>query len=234
MRTLKRFYSGASARPVPEGFAVALDDRTVRTPLGRPLVLPNEGLAAAVVEEWQAQQGEIVPAAMPLTGIANTAIDRARGNRDSFGSAVAAYGRSDLLCQRAEAPDELVRRQAMLWDPWLAWAAERHGARLAVGTGVMPVMQPAEAIAALDAAVADLDEWTLAAAGVAVAASGSLVLALAMVDGRIGGEDVFALAVLDEVWQNERWGADPEAVARRDAIAADLAAAARFARLARE
>ena len=234
MRTLKRFYSGVSARPVRGGFEVALDDRPVRTPLDRPLVLPTEALAAGVVEEWQSQQDDIVPAAMPLTGIANTAIDRVRDDRDLFRSSVAAYGRNDLLCQRAETPEELSRRQARLWDPWLAWVAERHGARLAIGTGVMPIAQPLEAIAALDAAVAELDEWALAAAGVAVAASGSLVLALAIVDGRIVGEDAFALAALDEVWQNERWGTDQEAIVRRDAIAVDIEAAARFARLARE
>ena len=233
MRTLKRFYSGVSVRPVREGFEIALDSRPARTPLGRPFILPTKPLAAAVAGEWQSQQGDIVPAAMPLTGIANTAIDRARADRDSFCSSVAAYGRNDLLCQRAEAPEELVRRQAMLWDPWLAWAAERHGARLAIGKGVMPIAQSDEAIAALDAAVAELDAWALAATGVAVQASGSLVLALAIVDGRIGGEDAFALAVLDEVWQNERWGTDREAIVRRDAITADLVAAARFARLSR-
>ena len=45
---------------------------------------------------------------------------------------VAAYGGTDLLCYRAEAPEELVRRQAEAWDPLLDWAADRYGARLAV------------------------------------------------------------------------------------------------------
>jgi len=144
-----------------------------------------------------------------------------------------AYGRSDLLCQRAEAPADLARRQEATWEPWLAWAAERYGARLAVGVGVMPVRQPPEAMLALDNAVAELDEWNLAAAGLAVAAGGSLVLALALIEGRVESGEAFALAVLEEAWQNERWGEDREALARRDAIAADLAAAGRFARLAR-
>lgn len=231
---LKRFYSGASPRSLREGFEIALDGRPVRTPLGRPLVLPTEALATAVAEEWQSQKGEVDPAAMPMTGIANTAIDRAQADRGSFCSFIASYGRADLLCHRAEAPTELVRRQNEKWDPLLSWAAERYGARLAVGTGVMPIAQPGDAVAALDSAVAELDTWALAALGLAVSASGSLVLSLALVDGRIGGEEAFALALLDETWQNERWGADPEAVARRDAIAADLAAAARFARLSRD
>ncbi|MBM3950363.1 MAG: ATPase [Rhodospirillales bacterium] len=234
MRKRDRFYAAVGVRTASQGFAIALDDRPVRTPLGRPLILPTEALAQAVGDEWASQGSVIAPATMPLTGIANTAIDRAREDRNSFRSAVAAYGRNDLLCQRADAPADLVRRQETSWGPWLAWAAERYGARLAVGTGVMPVRQPPEAMAALDDAVGALDEWTLAAAGVAVAAGGSLVLALALVEGRIDGGEAFALAVLDETWQNERWGEDREALGRRDAIAADLAAAGRFARLARE
>ncbi len=233
MRTFRRFYTGVNVRPHREGFEIALDGRPVRTPLAIPFVLPTEALAAAVAAEWEAQQAEIIPAAMPLTQIANTALDRVGLGRDSYRATVAAYGRNDLLCQRAETPADLVRRQEERWDPLLEWAAERFGARLAVGAGVMPVAQPIEAVAALEAAVAGLDDWILAAAGVAAAASGSLVLALAVTEGRIGGEEACALSVLDEVWQNEQWGEDREAVARRDAVAADLAAAERFVRLAR-
>ena len=240
LRTLKRFYTGVSVRPHREGYEIALvtplgvhahDARPVRTPLGLALVLPVEALAAAVAAEWEAQQTEIVPARMPLTQIANTALDRVGPNRESFRAGIAAFGRNDLLCQRAEAPADLVRRQQEQWDPLLGWAAERYGARLAVGAGVMPIAQPMDAIAALETALAGLDDWTLAALGVAAAASESLVLALAVIEGRIGAEKAFALAVLDEVWQNERWGEDREAAARRGAIAADLAAATRFVRL---
>lgn len=251
MRTLRRFYAGVNVRPHREGFEIALvtpqgvlahvtpqgvhahDGRPVRTPLGLPLVLPTEALAAAVAAEWEAQKAEIVPVAMPLTQIASTVLDRVSPNRESFCAAVAAYGRSDLLCQRAEGPPDLVRRQEDQWGPLLGWVAARYGARLAVDAGVMPIAQPGEAVAALETAVAGLDDWTLAAAGVVAAASGSLVLALAVVEGRIGDMEAFDLAVLDEVWQNARWGEDREAVARRDAVAADLAAAARFVRLLR-
>ncbi|MSP80190.1 MAG: ATPase [Rhodospirillales bacterium] len=231
MRTLKRFYTGVSVRPHREGYEIALDGRPVRTPLGLALVLPTEALAAAVAAEWEAQKAEIVLARMPLTQIASTALDRVGPNRESFRAGVAAFGRNDLLCQRAEAPADLVRRQEERWDPLLKWAAERFGARLAVGAGVMPIAQPMDAVAALETALAGLDIWTLAALGVAAVASESLVLALAVVEGRIGEEEAFSLAALDEVWQNERWGEDREAAARRDAIAADLAAAARFVRL---
>ena len=231
MRTRKRFYGGATVRPAQKGFEIALDGKRVRTPVGVPLVVPSEALAAAIAAEWEAQKIDIVPTSMPLTQIANTAIDRVRPNRKAIRASTAALGRSDLLCQRAEAPAALVQRQEEHWGPLLGWAAKRLGARLVLGRGVMPVAQPADAIAALEAAVNALDDWNLAVAGVVAATSGSLVLALAVVKGRIGGEEAFTLAVLDEVWQNERWGEDREAAARRNAIGAELRAAARFAGL---
>ena len=68
----------------------------------------------------------------------------------------------------------------------------------------------------------------LAALGIAVPALGSLVLGLALAEGRLDGAAAHALGALDELFQAEQWGEDAEAAARRAAIAADIALAARF------
>jgi len=70
----KRFYKSVA---VTEQFGIALDGRSVKTPLKAPLVLPNRALAEAVAAEWNAQIEVINPQVMPLTKLANTAIDRA-------------------------------------------------------------------------------------------------------------------------------------------------------------
>ena len=54
----------------------ALDGRPVRTPGRAPLALPTDALAEAVADEWRAVGETIDPRAMPLTGLANAAIDR--------------------------------------------------------------------------------------------------------------------------------------------------------------
>ncbi len=41
----RRFWTRASARPDAGGFAVALDDRPLRTPGKQPLILPTQALA---------------------------------------------------------------------------------------------------------------------------------------------------------------------------------------------
>jgi len=76
--------------------------------------------------------------------------------------------------------------------------------------------------------VAAQDPDTLAGLGIAVPAMGSLVLGLALAAGELAAAEAQSLALLDELFQAEQWGEDAEAVARRAAIGADIALAARY------
>jgi chaperone required for assembly of F1-ATPase len=81
--------------------------------------------------------------------------------------------------------------------------------------------------------VAARDDFALTALSAAATAAGSLTIALALAEGRIDAAAAFAAAQLDESYQTERWGADPEVASRAAAIREDLAAAARFLTLLR-
>lgn len=224
----RRFWTKAEAVATEDGWTVALDGRPIRTPAAAPFRAPTEQLARAVAAEWDAQPDRPDPARLPLTRAVNTALDRVAPQRAKVAEAVAAYAASDLLCHRAPHPRELIDRQTALWDPPLAWAAERHGARLILAEGVMPVDQPPEAVAALARAVADLDAFRLTALHELTALSGSLVLALAVADGALSAEDAWDRAVLDETFQAEQWGDDAEALAARAARRAAFLAARDF------
>jgi chaperone required for assembly of F1-ATPase len=228
---VKRFYKEARPIPLDGGFGVALDAKPIKTPLKAPLVVPSEGLAGAIAGEWNAQRESVAREALRLTRLACTALDRATRQRDALLDELAGYAETDLLCYRAERPASLVERQAAAWDPLLAWAAEAHGAALAVTRGVTPVEQPAKAVARLRAAADALDVFRLTALHLATGASGSLVLALALVAGRLDADAAFLASQIDESFQIEQWGADAEFEARRAAFRADLAAAAEAVRL---
>ena len=225
---MKRFYKDAQA----EGRTVLLDGRPLKTPRGETLTLPTEALARAVAEEWRAQGDEIVPSAMPLTKLANTALDGIAQRRDEVIAEIAGFARHDHLCYRTDAPAELVRRQNEAWDPLLDWAAERYGAPLVTVAGVTSVAQPEASLAALRKAVEALDDFTLAGLHVAASIAGSLVLGLAVVDKRLSAADAFALSQIDERFQAEKWGLDSEAEARARRLAAELDVAAQFVDLA--
>lgn len=208
----KRFWKEATVAEGEGGFAVLLDGRAVKTPAKAPLVLPTRAMAEAVAAEWQAQGEKIDPLSMPVTRSANAALDKVRAQHAEVAALIAAYGETDLLCYRAEAPEALVARQAAGWDQWLDWAAARYGARLTVTKGVVPVPQPEAALAALAARVAACDAWELAALHDLVGITGSLVLGLAVAEGQLDAEAAWALSRIDDDWQIEQWGDDEEAI----------------------
>jgi chaperone required for assembly of F1-ATPase len=222
---VKRFYREARA---DEANRILLDGRPVKTPSRRDLAAPTSVLAGAIADEWNAQGDTIDPRLMPLTGLANAAIDRVAPDPAAFARGLAAYGESDLLCYRAESPPPLVGRQSRLWDPVIAWAQQRYDVVFEVGTGVVHMKQPAETIGRLGAAVAARDPFELAGLSPLVTASGSLLIALAVAEGALGLDEAWEAATLDETWQAEQWGEDEEAARALAARRRDFASAARF------
>lgn len=207
----KRFWKEVSVAEAEDGHLVHLDGRELRTPLKSRLPLPSRALAEAMAQEWEAQQDEVKPQQMPFTRTANSAVDKVRPQRDEVAAMLAAYAETDLLCYRAEGPEELAARQAAAWDPLLDWAAETYGARLVVQQGIMPRAQDPAALRALAATLDDMEPFQLAAFHDLVALPGSLILALATIEGVAPAETLWEAARLDDAWQEEQWGADEEA-----------------------
>ena len=227
---MKRFYRDATVAPGEDGYSVTLDGKPLRTPGKAELRVPSRALAEAIAAEWRAQVSEVRPQNLPLTRLANTALDLVTPRRAQIVAEIANYAGTDLLCYRAEHPPELVARQARIWQPLLDWAAERY-APLTVTAGVLPCAQPVESLAAFTAAVEAFDAMRLAALHLATAACGSLVLALALAEMRLDPESAFAAAQLEESFEIERWGEDAEQTRRRAALQDDIALAARFVAL---
>jgi chaperone required for assembly of F1-ATPase len=212
---------------------VALDGRPVRTPKGAPLQLPTPALAEAIAGEWAAVEGELNPAAMPLTGLANAAIDIVAPDVSGFAQALARYAESDLTCYRAEGPQPLVARQVAAWEPVLKEVEARHGLLFRRTAGVMHVPQPEETPVRVATLLSARSPFQLAPTQTLVTLSGSVVLALAVLEGLLAAEAAFEASVVDERWQAEQWGEDVEAAATLARRQAEYAAAGRFLALAR-
>lgn len=227
---MKRFYKETAVDAGDGGFRVLLDGRPMRTPAKSVLVVPTKALAQAIAEEWRAvpEKVEINPAHLPLTRLAATGLDRVTSQRARVIDDTAKYGASDLLCYRATDPSSLVQRQSGAWQPLLDWAAGRYGAPLSVVSGTTFVAQPHGTLAALRDAVAAHGDLALSALYNLTHIAGSLVIALAVSEGRLSAEDAFAAAQLDELFQIERWGADPIATQRHEGIKRDIEAGVRF------
>jgi len=228
---VKRFWKSADAVEADPGFAVALDGRRLKTPGRADLVVPTQALGEAIAAEWSDCGETVDPLAMPLTGLANAAIDRVAADRDSFAASLARYAGSDLTCYRAEGPATLVEWQSESWDALLAWARCRYDVDFATCSGVIHVAQPAETIRKLSHAVASLDSFHLTGLSPLVTIGGSLIAALAVSEEMMPAEAAWEAVSLDDRWQLEQWGDDPEARAALDARRRDFLAGARFLQL---
>lgn len=208
-----RIWDKAGVERLEDGFTVALDGRPVRTPSRAALLLPSEALAQAIAAEWDAQGQKIRPETMPLTRAANSAIDKVGPSHAQIAQMIADYGATDLLCYRAEAPDELIARQAALWDPWVRWSEEALDAPLRLAAGIVPVDQPPATLERFRALVLAHDAFELTALHDLVALSGSLVLGLAVSHRALPAPSAWQASRVDEHWQAELWGQDDEAQA---------------------
>jgi chaperone required for assembly of F1-ATPase len=227
----RRFYKEARCELRGEKFEVLLDGRSIKTPSEIVLMLPTRALAEAITEEWARQGERITPATMPLTKLANTAVDGVTGRETEVSSDILKYAANDLLCYRAEGPHRLVERQAAAWDPVLDWAHKALGARFILAEGLMPVVQPAQALSAVAAKLEGLDAFRLASLHVMTTLMGSALLALAHAHGRLAADQAWAAGHVDEDWQIEQWGEDAEAAAQRQRRWEEMWAASRLLQL---
>jgi chaperone required for assembly of F1-ATPase len=163
-----------------------------------------------------------------MTGFANAAIDRIAPERAAFAAAIAAYGETDLLCYRAAADEPLAQRQAAEWDPWLDWARSRYDVSFVTVEGVMHKPQPQATLQKLHGAVMARGTFELAAMAKLAHLSGSLIATLAVAERAGEAHDIWNAACLDELWQEELWGADHWAQKNRADREAEFMAAVRF------
>lgn len=228
---MKRFWKDVTVEPSGSGWTILLDGRPVKTPARAALEMPTRALAEAIADEWRSVAEAIDPRTMPLTGLANAAIDRVAPDPGAFAQGLARYAEADLACYRAEGPRELVARQEQSWDALLGWARRRYDVDFATTQGLMHVAQPRATVERLAHAVAALDPFQLAGLAPLVTIGGSLIAALAVMEQALSPEAAWEAVSVDERWQAEQWGTDAEAERALDARRRDFLAAARFLEL---
>ncbi|WAP68862.1 ATPase [Jiella pelagia] len=199
----------------------------MKTPGRKPLAVPSVAVAEAILAEWDAQGERIDPGTMPMTRLVNTTIDGILPDPEPVRADIVRFAETDMLFYRAGEPEALALRQRQRWDPVLDWAKQRLGARFVLTEGVMHVSQPKDALASVRRHVAIYDDgFAVAALHQITALTGSALLALALADSMMSVEETWSLAHLDEDWNIEQWGADEEAMARRELRWQEMQAAA--------
>ena len=209
--SLKRFWTSVGIFEDGDGFAVRLDNRPIRTPAKRTLVVPTRTIAERIAAEWEAQVEKVDPATMPWTRSANAALDKVATQRDEVIAHLAGYAETDLLSYRAEGPEGLVARQSATWDPLLGWVMQRFDVRIAVTQGVMPIRQDTDTVTRLAETMVPMNDFQLTGFHDLVTLTGSFSIALAAVHELQPAPILWAASRMDEDWQAQQWGDDEQA-----------------------
>ena len=228
---MKRFWKAADVVETDGCWGVELDGKPLRTPARDPLTVPTKALADAVAGEWNGVEEKIDPRGLPLTGLANAAIDRVAPDKQTFADVLARYAEADLACYRAEGPAGLVERQAKHWDPLLGWGQRRFDVDFKTTNGIVHVAQPQATVDRLAHAISTLDPFRLAGLLPLVTIGGSLLAALGVLEGAFTPEQAWEAVSVDDRWQLEQWGSDAEAEAALASRRWDFLAAARYLEL---
>lgn len=225
----KRFYEEVSVSETDNGFVVLLDGRTVKTPGQAVLNFANQNAAQLVSDEFASQVDVLDPLLMPCYRLANTATDGVSTDMQAVVEDVLRFCGSDLLCYRADGPDELVQKQRAAWDEPLEWAETLLGAQFNLAEGVIHVAQPRATVAAYGAQIKPIsDPMVLASFHSMMTLTGSAILALAVFKGHLSAADAWNAAHVDEDHVIEQWGEDQEAKERRFMRWAEMDAADRM------
>jgi chaperone required for assembly of F1-ATPase len=198
-----------------------LDERALRTPAGAVLIAPTLPLAELIAEDWARQGPTIDLAGMGATRLAYSAVDRIGRARAETAAEIGRFAGADVVCYFADAPAALVERQSERWGRMLEWAHADLGLEFVRVRGLVHRPQSPETIAAVEALALAMEDFGLAGLAMATALFGSAVLGLALARGRLDGLAAFELSRLDEAFQEEIWGVDEIAAARRARLAGE-------------
>jgi len=231
--TAKRFYEKAHYEPRDGVFCLLLDGKPALTPAKNALEVPSEALAKAMANEWEQQAEQIDPTAMPLTKLANSALDHVDARRQEVIDDIVRYAGNDLICYMAEDPQELMMKQMATWGPVLDWLRQGLGANFEVAYGVNHMTQSEQSLGQVKLVLQDLDAFSLTSLHTMTTLMGSALLMLAHIAGMYDVTSIWQSAHIDEDWQMSKWGKDAEALARREQRWREMQAASRFLDLLR-
>ncbi|CAG0879530.1 unnamed protein product [Darwinula stevensoni] len=206
----KRFYANVSVTSSSDGvssYEVNLDQRKLKTPMGKVFKAPNRPLALAVAEEWNAQRPSINVNLMHLTGLCNTCLDNpSKLTKEDLIGSILSYLETDTILFHSEEPEELLELQKKEWDPIIQWFQEKFCSSIESSSMISCPLIPIKDLETLRAYLMAYNDWALQGFLFGVEALKSFILMTATVERLVSAEKAVNLARLEAEFQISRWG----------------------------
>ncbi|XP_039280302.1 ATP synthase mitochondrial F1 complex assembly factor 2 isoform X1 [Nilaparvata lugens] len=204
---IKRFYRKTGILKSDGHFEVTLDQRKLKTPMGRVFSVDSEPLALAVAAEWDAQKSNIVQSNMHLTALCSTAIDNPNNfNKFELVQKILGYMDTDAILFHPTNEKDLMGLQENEWLPIIDWFNDRYCTNIQPTEGISP---PQISQDNKDKIQSHLLSYNFAAVNgfaFAIESLKSVILTLCCVDRHISIEKAVTLSRLEEEYQTEYWG----------------------------
>lgn len=116
---------------------------------------------------------------------------------------------------------EIVKRQKKIWQPFLDDLQNENNVKINISQNLQ-IPENELFLKALREKLICLSDKELTVAFLAATEMKSVILGLSVLDEKMSTERVFNAAFLEEIFQNELWGIDEQALERRENIKSEL------------
>ena len=206
---------------------IFLDDKELKSPKDKKLNLPYY-LSQKVFKEWNEVQEEINPSLMPFYSYSVTAVDRIMNHKNDVIETLRSILRMDTLLYRSGNDIDLSKLQEKEWQPLLKWLDVNYNCKLTINYELKPLNQKETELLKCINLVNQLDHFSLSGFSHLVSISGSFILGLSFYCKKINSHKVYELALLEELFQSNKWGSDDFANERRENIKKEITEACEF------
>ncbi len=203
-------------------YEILLDDNILRTPLKKKLIISNAKIAEEIYKEWNQDTNLINTDDMIFYGIISTSIDKIYINRKLYIDEILNFIDTDLICYRAENPNDLAQWQSKNWNPIITKIEKYINNKINVFNGIMPVRQNKVIKHKINKFLTKFSDLEIAVMHRITNITGSIFLALCVLKNDTIKKNIFELSYLDELWQAQNWGYEEEASKKRKKINNEL------------
>jgi len=220
---MKKFWKKIEIRQSSsKKFHLLLDNKKLTTPMKKELVLPSEILVNEVLREWDQNSDNINIDDLVFYGVLSTAIDKVNLEKDAYVNDIIDFIDTDLICYRAESPNDLIALQNKSWNPILLLIEKYIDVKIKVFKGVMPSNQDQKVHTEIKKLISNLSDVQISVLHRITNLIGSIFLSLCILKKDLLKEDAFECSFLDELWQAKNWGHEEDASIKRNKIRLEL------------
>jgi len=220
---MKKFWKIVQVRKkLKNSFEILLDKRILKTPMQKDLIFSNYKIAKETALEWDIDEKEINTENMVFYGLISTAIDKISNDKVSYIENLLGFINTDLICYRADGPNELVDLQNSSWNPIISFIKKYIDVELKFFIGVMPSKQSLEIFNRLKTLINSFSDIEISALHRMTNLTGSIFISICILKGDVLKNEAFELSFLDELYQAKNWGIEEESLDKRDKIAKEL------------